>query len=72
MKGFYMRATLALNGLIENIQFKTISDKFLNKLNENINKISSSDKIFVSANKNYYEIIRNNYSRTSRILTIYR
>ena len=51
MKGFYMRATLALNGLIENIQFKIISDKFLNKLNENINKISSSDKIFVSANK---------------------
>ena len=46
-----MRATLVLNGLIENIQFKTISDKFLNKLNENINKISSSDKIFVSADK---------------------
>ena len=35
----------------ENIQFRTVSDEFLNKLNEDINKIWSSDKLFVSADK---------------------
>ena len=52
--------------LIENIQFRTVSNKFWNKLNEDINKIWSSDKLFVSADKtqNYYEITKENYSKT--------
>ena len=37
--------------LIENIQFRTVSDKFLNKLNEDINKIQSSDKLFFYSKK---------------------
>ena len=51
--------------LMENIQFRTVSDKFLNKLNEDINKIRSSDKLFVSADKtqNYYEITKENYNK---------
>ena len=51
--------------LIENIQFRTVSDEFLNKLNEDINKIRSSDKLFVSADKtqNYYEITKENYNK---------
>ena len=51
--------------LIENIQFRTVSGKFLNKLNEDNNKIRSSDKLFVSADKtqNYYEITKENYNK---------
>ena len=51
--------------LIENIQLRTVSDKFLNKLNEDINKIRPSDKLFVSADKtqNYYEITKENYNK---------
>ena len=51
--------------LIESIQFRTASNKFLNKLNEDINKIRSSDKLFVSADKtqNYYEITKENYNK---------
>ena len=43
--------------LIENLQFRTISQKFLNKLNEYINKIQFSDKMFVPADKtqNHYK-----------------
>ena len=37
--------------LIENIKFKTVSDKFLNQLTEDINKIRSSDKLFAPADK---------------------
>ena len=33
--------------LIENIQFRTVFDKFLNELNENINKIRSSEKLYL-------------------------
>ena len=51
--------------LIENIHFRTVSDKFLNKLNEDINKIRSSDKLFVPTDKtqNYYEITKENYNK---------
>ena len=51
--------------LIENIQFRTVSDEFLNKLNEDINKIRSSDKLFISADKtqNYYEMTKENYNK---------
>ena len=51
--------------LIENIQLRTVSDKFLNKLNEDINKIRPSDKLFVSADKtqNFYEITKENYNK---------
>ena len=51
--------------LIENIQFRIVSDEFLNKLNEDINKIRFSDKLFVSADKtqNYYEITKENYNK---------
>ena len=49
--------------LIENIQFRTVSDEFLNKLNEDMNKIRSSNELFVSADKtqNHYEIAKENY-----------
>ena len=33
--------------LIENIQFITVFDEFLNELNENINKIRSSEKLYL-------------------------
>ena len=33
--------------LIENIQFRTVFDEFLNELNENINKIRSSEKLYL-------------------------
>ena len=51
--------------LIESIQFRTASNKFLNKLNEDINKFRSSYKLFVSADKtqNYYEITKENYNK---------
>ena len=51
--------------LIENIQFRTVSGKFLNELNEDNNKIRSSDKLFVSADKtqNYYEITKENCNK---------
>ena len=51
--------------LIENIQFRNVPEKFLNKLNEDINKIRSSDKLFVPADKiqNYYEITKENYNK---------
>ena len=49
--------------LIENIQFRTVSDEFLNKLNEDMNKIRSSNELFASADKtqNHYEIAKENY-----------
>ena len=49
--------------LIENIQFRTVSDEFLNKLNEYMNKIRSSNELLVSADKtqNHYEITKENY-----------
>ena len=49
--------------LIENIQFRNVPNKFLNKLNEDINKIRSSDKLFVPTDKtqNCYEITKENY-----------
>ena len=51
--------------LIENIQFRTVSNNFLNKLDEDINKIRPSDKLFVSADKteDYYEITKENYNK---------
>ena len=50
--------------LIENIQFKTVSNNFLNKLDEDINKIRPSDKLFVSADKTEdYEITKENYNK---------
>ena len=33
--------------LIENLQFRTVFDEFLNELNENINKIRSSEKLYL-------------------------
>ena len=49
--------------LIQNIQYRTVSDKFLYELHENINKIRSLDKFFVSADKtqNYYELAKQTY-----------
>ena len=49
--------------LIENIQFRTVSEEFLNKLNEDMNKIRSSNELLVSADKtrNHYEITKENY-----------
>ena len=51
--------------LIESIQFRTVSNEFLNNLNEDINKIRSSDKMFVSADKtqNYYKRTIENYKK---------
>ena len=60
--------------LIENIPFRTVSDKFLNKLNEDINKILSSDKLFASADKtqNYYKITKENKILHDNITKIYK
>ena len=51
--------------LIENIQFRAVSENFFKKLNEDRNKIRSSDNLVVPPDKtqNYYEITKENYNK---------
>ena len=51
--------------MIENIEFRRVSDEFLKKLDEDIRKINSSEKIFVPADKtqNFYQIDKYTYDK---------
>ena len=51
--------------MIENIEFRRVSDEFLKKLDEDIRKISSSEKMFVPADKtqNFYQIDKYTYEK---------
>ena len=51
--------------MVENIEFKTTSNEFLNTLKADMRYIKNSDKLFVSADKtqNFYELTKENYNR---------
>ena len=51
--------------MIENIEFRRVSDEFLKKLDEDIKKINSSEKMFVPADKtqSFYQIDKYTYNK---------
>lgn len=51
--------------MVENIQFKKVSNAFQNKLNQDIKKINASNKVFTFADKsrNLYQLEKHNYEK---------
>ena len=51
--------------MIENIEFRRVSDEFLKKLDEDIRNINSSEKMFVPADKtqNFYQTDKYTYDK---------
>jgi D-hexose-6-phosphate mutarotase len=50
---------------MENIQFRNVSDKFLNNLDNDLKKVKTSPNVFVFADKtkNVYETTPENYNK---------